>query len=232
MKTIGVIGGLSWESTAIYYRLLNERVRNRLGGLHSARLLVYSFDFAVIEAMQEAGNWHGASQVMIEAANSLRAGGAELLLIASNTMHKTVDAMEAAACLPVFHIADAVGAAVVAARCRRPAVLATAYTMEQDFYVGRLRERYALQPMVPDADDRKIVHRIIYEELCRGIIQIPSKAAYLDIVAKMRRQGADSVILGCTEICMLLSQADLDCPIFDTTRLHAEAAVDLALGDD
>lgn len=230
MKTIGVIGGLSWESTAIYYRLLNEQVRTRLGGLHSARLLVWSFDFAAIEALQAQGDWQGAADEMARAAHSLKAGGADLLLIASNTMHRMADAVEAAAGLPLLHIADATGAAIRAAGCRRPALLATAYTMEQDFYRGRLEERFGLEVLVPDTEDRAVVHQIIYAELCRGIVDPASKAAYLDVVARLRARGADAVILGCTEICMLLGPADLDCPVFDTTLLHAQAAADLALG--
>jgi aspartate racemase len=230
MKTIGVIGGLSWESTAIYYRLLNERVRARLGGLHSARLLVWSFDFAEIEALQAEGDWAGATRAMEAAARALAAGGADLLLIASNTMHKMADAAEAAAGRPLLHIADATGSAIRAAGCRRPALLATAYTMEQDFYLGRLREHHGLEAMVPDAADRRAVHRIIYDELCQGIVRPESKAVYLDVVARLRRTGADSIILGCTEICMLIGQDDLDCPVFDTTRLHAEGAADRAIG--
>ncbi|HEX2525976.1 MAG TPA: aspartate/glutamate racemase family protein [Geminicoccus sp.] len=229
MKTIGVIGGLSWESTAIYYRLLNEEVRARLGGLHSARLLVLSFDFAEIEALQAEEDWEKATRAMEQAAQGLVAGGAELMLIASNTMHKMADAVEAAAGIPLLHIADGTGRAVRAAGCRRPALLATGYTMEQDFYRGRLRTHHELDVLVPDAADRQIVHRIIYDELCQGIVRPESKQVYLDVVARLRVQGADSVILGCTEICMLLSQGDLDCPAFDTTALHARWAVDTAL---
>ncbi|WP_027134511.1 aspartate/glutamate racemase family protein [Geminicoccus roseus] len=230
MKMIGVIGGLSWESTAIYYRLLNERVRARLGGLHSARLLLWSFDFAEIEALQAEGNWAGATRAMEAAARALAAGGADLLLIASNTMHKMADQAAAASGLPVLHIADPTGQAIRAAGCRRPALLATAYTMEQDFYLGRLRERHGLDAMVPNEADRRQVHRIIYDELCQGIVRPQSKAAYLEVVRRLRADGADSIILGCTEICMLLGQDDLDCPVLDTTRLHAEHAADLAIG--
>jgi aspartate racemase len=231
MKTIGVIGGLSWESTAIYYRLLNERVRARLGGLHSARLLVWSFDFAEIEALQADGDWAAATRAMEAAARALAAGGADLLLIASNTMHKMADAAEAAAGRPLLHIADATADAIRAAGCRRPARLATAYTMEQDFYLGRLRARHGLEAMVPDAADRQAVHRIIYDELCQGIVRPESKAAYLEVVARLRRAGADSIILGCTEICMLIGQDDVDCPVFDTTKLHAEGAADRAIDE-
>ena len=228
MKTIGIIGGLSWESTAIYYRLLNEQVRARIGGLHSARLLMWSFDFAAIEAMQAAGDWAGAGAAMQDAAVRLKAGGADLLLIASNTMHKMFDEVEAVAGLPLVHIADATGAAITAAGCRRPGLLATAYTMEQSFYLGRLRERHHLDALVPNEPDRALVHRIIYDELCRGVVSAESKAVYLEIVARLRAAGADSVILGCTEVGMLLSQADLECPVFDTTVIHAQAAIEWA----
>ncbi|WP_191061784.1 aspartate/glutamate racemase family protein [Geminicoccus harenae] len=229
MRTIGVIGGLSWESSAVYYRLLNEAVRARRGGLASARLLLWSFDFAEIEAMQAEGNWEGATGAMCEAGTRLAAGGADLLLIASNTMHKMADAVAAASGLPLVHIADATGQAIRQTGCRRPALLATAYTMEQDFYRGRLAERFGLDVRVPEAADRQRVHRIIYDELCQGIVRPESKASYLEIIGRLRAAGADSVILGCTEICLLIGQADLDCPVFDTTGLHAEAAVALAL---
>ena len=231
LKMIGVIGGLSWESSAIYYRLLNEAVRERLGGLHSARLLLWSFDFAEIEALQAQGDWVGATRAMEQAATGLAAGGADLLLIASNTMHKMAEDVEAAAGLPVLHIADGTGRAIRAGGCRRPALLATAYTMEQDFYRGRLSRGHDLDVIVPDDADRRTVHGIIYDELCRGIVRPQSKAAYLDVVERLRAAGADSVILGCTEICMLLGQDDMDCPVFDTTRLHAQWAVEVAIGD-
>jgi aspartate racemase len=232
LKTIGVIGGLSWESTAIYYRLLNETVRSRLGGLHSAKLLVWSFDFAEIEAMQAEGNWVDATRNMEHATRGLVAGGAELLLIASNTMHKMADAVEAAAGVPLLHIADGTGRAIRAAGCQRPALLATGYTMEQDFYRGRLRSQHELEALVPEAADRQTVHRIIYDELCQGVVKPRSKQAYLEVVRRLRDRGADSVILGCTEICMLLQPEDLDCPVFDTTALHASWAIEVAMRAD
>ncbi len=229
MKTIGLIGGLSWESTAPYYRHLNEGVRERLGGLHSARIVLWSFDFAQLEALQAEGDWAAATRLMEDAARRLAGAGAELIVIASNTMHRMADEVEAAARLPLIHIADATGETVHAAGVRRPALLATRYTMEQDFYRGRLAARHGVEAMVPDARGRELVHRIIYEELCVGIVRPQSKAAYLEEIDCLRRQGADGVILGCTEVGLLLGPEDTDLPMFDTTRLHVEKALDVAL---
>ncbi|RWL79436.1 MAG: aspartate/glutamate racemase family protein [Mesorhizobium sp.] len=230
MKTLGLIGGMSWESTAIYYRLLNEIVRERLGGLHSAKLLLWSFDFAEIAERQHAGDWEGAGALLVEAARRLEAGGAEGLVICTNTMHKLADAVQAATSIPLIHIADATGHAVVAASVKRPALLATRFTMEQDFYKGRLTDKYGLEPVVPDQAGREMVHKVIYDELCQGIIRPDSKSAYLGEVGRLRRTDqVDSVIMGCTEITMLIGQGDFDIPVFDTTRIHAEAAVDFAL---
>ncbi|TPJ29005.1 aspartate/glutamate racemase family protein [Mesorhizobium sp. B2-7-2] len=230
MKTLGLIGGMSWESTAIYYRLLNEIVRERLGGLHSAKLLLWSFDFAEIAERQHAGDWEGAGVLLVEAARKLEAGGAEGLVICTNTMHKLADAVQSAISIPLIHIADATAHAVVDAGVKRPALLATRFTMEQDFYKGRLADKYGLQPIVPDQAGRDMVHRVIYDELCQGIIRPESKSAYLDEVGRMRRTDrVDGVIMGCTEITMLIGQGDFDVPVFDTTRIHAEAAVDFAL---
>ena len=229
MKTIGLIGGLSWESTAPYYRHLNEGVRERLGGLHSARIVLWSFDFAQVEALQAEGDWGAATRLMEDAARRLAGAGAELIVIASNTMHRMADEVEVAAGLPLIHIADATGLAVRAAGLRRPALLATRYTMEQDFYRGRLAARHGVEAMVPDERGRELVHRIIYEELCVGIVRPQSKAAYLEEIERLRRQGADGVILGCTEVGLLLGPEDTDLPMFDTTRLHVEKALDVAL---
>lgn len=230
MKTLGLIGGMSWESTAIYYRHLNEIVRERLGGLHSAKLLLWSFDFAEIAERQHAGDWQGAADLLIDAARKLEAGDAEGLLICTNTMHRMADEVQAAVSIPLIHIADATATAVKRAGVVRPALLATRFTMEQDFYKGRLAERHGLQAVVPDASGRDMVHHVIYEELCRGIVSEASKTAYVAEVRRMRRDdGIDSVIMGCTEITMLISQADFDIPVFDTTRIHAEAAVEFAL---
>ncbi|MER9403722.1 aspartate/glutamate racemase family protein [Mesorhizobium caraganae] len=230
MKTLGLLGGMSWESTAIYYRLLNEIVRERLGGLHSAKLLLHSFDFAEIAERQHHGDWDGAGVLLADAARKLEAGGAEGLLICTNTMHKLAGQVQAAVSIPLIHIADATAVAVKGADVRRPALLATRFTMEQDFYKGRLADKYGLEPMVPDQAGRDMVHRVIYDELCQGIISAPSKAAYLDEVNRLRRdEKIDGVIMGCTEITMLIGQGDFDIPVFDTTRIHAEAAVNFAL---
>ncbi|ESZ47052.1 aspartate/glutamate racemase family protein [Mesorhizobium sp. RSR565B] len=226
MKTLGLIGGMSWESTAIYYRLLNEIVRERLSGLHSAKLLLYSFDFAEIADRQHHGDWDSAGVLLADAARKLEAGGAEGLLICTNTMHKLADRVQAAVPIALIHIADATAVAVKGAGVKRPALLATRFTMEQDFYKGRLTEKYGLQPVVPDQAGRDMVHQVIYDELCRGIVSAASKAAYIDEVARLRRdEKIDGVIMGCTEITMLIGERDFDIPVFDTTRIHAEAAV-------
>lgn len=230
MRIIGLIGGLSWESTALYYRHLNELARERLGGLHSARVLLWSFDFAQVEALQAAGDWPGATRLMVEAARRLEAGGAGLLVIASNTMHRMADEVEAAVpALPLLHIADATADALLSAGARRPALLATRYTMEQAFYKGRLRDRHGIEALVPDEAGRELVHRVIYEELCRGVVREESRTACLRVIDDLRRRGADGVVLGCTEVAMLIGQPDTDLPVFDTTRLHCERALDAAL---
>ncbi|MDX8518983.1 aspartate/glutamate racemase family protein [Mesorhizobium dulcispinae] len=230
MKTLGLLGGMSWESTAIYYRLLNEIVRERLGGLHSAKLLLWSFDFAEIAERQHAGDWEGAGALLVEAARGLGAAGADGLVICTNTMHKLADDVQAAVSIPLIHIADATARAVVEAGVQRPALLATRFTMEQDFYKGRLADKYGLQPVVPDQAGRDMVHRVIYDELCQGVVNGDSKAAYVEEVGRMLRdEKIDGLIMGCTEITMLIAQDDFDIPVFDTTRIHAEAAIDFAL---
>jgi aspartate racemase len=228
VKTIGLIGGLSWESTAIYYRLLNEAVRRRFGGLHSAKLLLWSFDFAEIETLQASGDWRAATALMADAARRLERAGADCLVICSNTMHRMAPEVEAAVALPLIHIADATAAAVKASASRRPLLLATRYTMEQPFYKARLAQRHGVEAMVPDDADRETVHRIIYEELCQGLVRPESKAAYLEVVARGRAKGADGVIFGCTEVGMIIADGDFDIPVFDTTLLHAEAAIAFA----
>jgi aspartate racemase len=230
VRTLGLIGGLSWESTQIYYRVINEGVRARLGGLHSAQLLLWSFDFAEIEARQAAGDWAGATTAMADAARRLARAGAEGLLVCSNTMHRMADEVEAAAGLPLLHIADATAARLRASGAQRPGLLATRYTMEQAFYRGRLQERHGLDVLVPDEPGRTLVHDVIYDELCQGIVRAESKAAYRRIVADLRAQGADSLILGCTEVGMLIAQADVDLPVFDTTLIHGEEAVRFLIG--
>lgn len=229
MKTLGLIGGMSWESTAIYYRHLNEIARDRLGGLHSAKLLLWSFDFAEVAERQHAGDWDGASAMMTEAARRLEDGGAEALVICTNTMHKLAEAVEASVGIPLAHIADATAVRLKAAGVQRPALLATRFTMEEAFYTGRLRDRHGIDAVLPDECGRSLIHRIIYEELCRGVTSPESKVAYLDEIESLRRAGADGVILGCTEITMLIGAEDTDLPVFDTTRIHAEAAMEFAL---
>lgn len=231
MKTIGLLGGMSWESTAIYYRLLNELVRKRLGGLHSAKLVLVSVDFAEIAELQHAGDWTGAGRLLAEAARQLEAAGAECLVICTNTMHKLAGEIEAAVSIPLLHITDATAGAIRRSGAKRPALLATRFTMEQDFYRQRLADRYGIEALVPDEAGRAKVHGIIYDELCRGLVKPESKAVYLDEIARLRSGGADGVILGCTEITMLIGQPDFDVPVFDTTAIHAEAAIAFALDD-
>jgi aspartate racemase len=229
MKTLGLIGGMSWESSALYYRYLNERARERLGGLHSVRLLLWSFDFAEIEALQAAGDWDGATEEMVGAARRLERAGAEALVICTNTMHRMAAKVEAAVDVPLIHIADATAAAIQASPSRRPLLLATRYTMEQDFYAGRLRDRHGIDVVVPAAEERALVHRVIYDELCRGEIRPESKAAYLEIIESHRSRGADGVVLGCTEVGLLVGANDVELPVFDTTRIHVDRALAFAL---
>ncbi len=229
MKTIGLIGGMSWESTALYYRRINELVRQRRGGLHSAKLVLWSFDFDEIAALQAAGDWDGAGVRMVEAALSLKKAGADALVICTNTMHKMADTVEKEAGLPLLHIADATAMAIRAAQINTVGLLATRFTMEQEFYKGRLRENQQIETLIPDESGREAVHRIIYEELCKGVIKDDSKRQYLLIIESLIKQGAQAIVLGCTEIGMLIQQEDVSVPIFDTTSLHAQAAVDFAL---
>lgn len=229
MRVIGLIGGLSWESSIEYYRIINQTARDRLGGAHSARCLMWSFDFGEIEAMQHAGRWDLAEAAMADAARRLAAGGAAGLVICSNTMHRMADAVEAAGGLPLLHIADPTGEHIVAAGLSRVGLLGTAFTMEQDFYRGRLADRFGLEVLIPEAEDRAEVHRVIYEELVQGVVRESSRAAYRNVIARLVARGAQAVILGCTEIMLLVRAADSPVPLFDTTTLHARAAVDWAL---
>jgi aspartate racemase len=229
MQTIGLIGGMSWESTAVYYRLLNEQVRDRLGGLHSAEILMRSVDFDAIVSLQKQGRWGEASQILTDIARALEEGGAGCLLICTNTMHKLADEVEQAVSIPLLHIADVTAGAISAAGCKRPLLLATRYTMEQDFYVRRLRDGFALDPVIPDESDRAVIHDIIFDELCQGIVDNRSRQLYLDIIALGKSRGADSVILGCTEICLLVGPQHIDLPVFDSTALHAGAAVEFSM---
>jgi len=230
MKTLGLIGGMSWESTVPYYRTINQTVKERLGGLHSARLLLYSVDFAEIEKLQHAGDWDAAGEMLADAARSLKAGGAELLVICTNTMHKVARAVEAASGLPLLHIADATGEAIRAQGIERIGLLGTRFTMEQDFYRQRLIERHGLDVLVPDADERDLVHRVIYDELCQGVIREESRAQYRRVMAALVARGAQGIILGCTEIGLLVGEGDASVPQFDTAALHARAAALAALG--
>ncbi len=230
MKTIGLIGGMSWVSTAIYYRLINEAVRERLGGFHSAPIILWSVDFADIERMQVAGEWERAGDQLADASRRLERAGAEAILICANTMHKVADAVAGAVRIPLIHIADATAAEIKRQGMKHPLLLATGYTMEQDFYVGRLRREHGIDVRVPNAADRALVHKIIFEELVRDVVRPESKARYIEVVDRARRDGADAIIFGCTEIGMLLSPRDFDVACFDTAAIHATAAVDFAVG--
>jgi aspartate racemase len=229
MRRIGLLGGMSWESTAVYYRLVNELVAERLGGLHSADCLLRSVDFAEIELMQRGGDWDAAGARLGAEAAALQDAGAELLVLCTNTMHKVAGAITDAISIPFVHIADTTADAARAAGLSRVGLLATAYTMEQDFYVGRLRDRHGLDVLVPDAGDRALVHRVIYDELCVGVVRDDSRDEYRRVIGSLAAAGAEGILLGCTEIDLLISQADSPVPVFDTTRLHAERAVEVSL---
>ncbi len=229
MKTMGLIGGMSWESTLPYYREINERVRARLGGLHSARLVLYSVDFHDVERMQHAGQWHEAGELLAGAARAGAAAGAEVLVLCTTTMHKVAPQIEAAVDIPLLHIADATAAEIRKAGLARVGLLATGFTMEQDFYRARLRDRHGIDVIVPGAAERALVHRVIYDELCLGVIRDESRAAYRRVIDGLAGQGAQGIIFGCTEVGLLVSAADSPVPVFDTTASHAEAAVNFAL---
>jgi len=230
VKTIGLIGGMSWESSAQYYRLVNEAVRERLGGVRSARSLMLSVDFGEVEKLQHAGRWAELTDLMIDAARRLERGGADVLLICTNTMHRMADEVAASVSGPLLHIADPTAAAIKAAGHRRVGLLGTAFTMEQDFYKGRLADRHGLEVLIPDDTDRATVHRIIYEELVVGRVLPRSRAAYREVIARLVERGAEAIVLGCTEIMLLVRDEDSAVPLYDTTTLHARAAVDFALG--
>jgi len=229
MKTIGLIGGMSWVSTAIYYRLINEGVRDRLGGYHSGQIVLWSVDFAEIEQLQGSGEWGRAGDRLADAAKRLERAGADVILITANTMHKVADAVAASVRIPLIHIADATAAEIKRRGSKHPLLLATAYTMEQDFYVGRMRARHEIDLRVPTAPDRKAVHDIIFNELVHDVVKPSSKARFMDITDRERRAGADGIIFGCTEIGMLLSPGDFNVPCFDTAAIHAQAGIDFAL---
>ena len=229
MKTIGLLGGMSWESTLEYYRALNEGVREVLGGLHSAKIVLHSVDFAPIEALQHRGDWEGTARLLAEAAAGVEAAGADFLLICTNTMHRVAPRIEAAITIPLLHIADATAEVLAERGIGKVGLLGTAFTMEQAFYKGRLAEKHGLEVLVPDGGDRKIVHDVIYSELCLGKIREESRAEYLRIIRELKGRGAEAVILGCTEIGLLVGQGDTDVPLLDTTAIHARKAVEYAL---
>ena len=229
MKTIGLIGGMSWESSAEYYRVINQETNRRLGGVHSAQCLMWSFDFDAIKHLQHQGEWDKLAEAMKQAAIRLERGGADLLVICTNTMHRLADAVSSAVSLPLLHIADPTAGKIKAAGLQRIGLLGTAFTMEQDFYKGRLQQNHGLDVIVPEEDDRRVVHEVIYKELVLGQIRPESRQAYREIIARLIDHGAQGIILGCTEIMLLVSDEDSAVPLFDTTTIHAVAAVDEAL---
>lgn len=229
MKTIGLLGGMSWESTVHYYRAINEGIKEAIGGLHSAKIAMYSVDFEPIEKLQHEGDWEGTARILVEAALSIQAAGADFLVICTNTMHKVAPEIQNAIDIPLLHIADATADVLLGDKIKNVGLLGTAFTMEQGFYKGRLKEKYGIKVLIPDKTDREIVHKIIYDELCLGKIEPASKAEYVRIIGSLARRGAEAVILGCTEIGMLVSQKDTEVRLVDTTVIHAEKAVQLAI---
>jgi len=224
-----MIAGMSWESSSEYYRIVNTTMREALGGLHSAKCIMYSVDFAEIEALQTQGRWEDAARMMIDAARRVASGGADFIIICTNTMHKLADDVQREVQLPLLHIADATAAKIKAANIQTVALLGTRFTMEEDFYKGRLLRDYGLNVLIPDSEDRQRIHDVIFDELCVGRIERDSKQHYLDIMTRLQDRGAEGIILGCTEIGLLVQQADTSIPLFDTARIHAEAAVAYAL---
>lgn len=229
MKTIGLIGGMSWESSLEYYRIINECVKERLGGLHSAKILMYSFDFDEIEGLQHKGSWSELARLMVGAAVRLEGAGADCILLCTNTMHKAADDVQGKITIPLLHIADATAERIKEENLKRVGLLGTRFTMEEDFYRGRLVERHGLEVIVPGGADRAIVHEVIYRELCAGVISESSRQRFKGIIEGLASNGAEGVILGCTEIPLLLRREDVRLPLFDTTRIHAESAVEYAL---
>ncbi|BDR13754.1 aspartate/glutamate racemase family protein [Vibrio sp. STUT-A11] len=231
MKTVGMLGGMSWESTASYYKALNEGVKSRLGGLHSAKICLYSVDFDEIEKLQHQGKWSETALILAEAARSVERGGADFLMICTNTMHKVVPEIESQISIPILHIADATAESLVQDGVTKVGLLGTRFTMEQDFYKGRISEKFGIDVVVPTADEQTVVHDIIYQELCLGEIKSESRDRYLKIIANLHAQGAQAVILGCTEIALLVKQSDTSVPLYDTTEIHAAHGVEWALGN-
>ena len=232
MRTIGLIGGMSWESTQSYYQLLNQGVKESLGGLHSAQIVLVSLDFAEIARLQQQQDWPQMAEILIKAAKQVEAAGANYLLICTNTMHKLAEQVQAAISIPLLHIADAVGENLIQNNHKKVALLGTQFTMEQDFYKQRLADKFSIDVLVPAAQERAIIHNVIYNELCKGIIKSESKAAYLAIIDKLKQQGAEAVILGCTEIALLVQQADTSMPLLDSTTLHCEMALEHSLNEE
>ena len=229
MKTIGLLGGMSWESTTSYYRIINEKIKHRLGGLHSAQVVLYSLDFQDIEDLQHRGRWEEAADILVEGARRIESAGADFLLICTNTMHKVASRVESGVGIPLLHIADATGQRIIDQGFKKVALLGTRFTMEQAFYRGRLEERFDLEVLVPDEAERQLVHRVIYDELCLGSIQQTSREHFVGIIGGLAARGAEAVILGCTEIALLVDQKNSPVPLLDTTRIHAIGAVDEAL---
>ncbi len=232
MKTIGLIGGMSWESSLEYYRFINEAVKRKLGGLHSSKCILFSVDFAEIEELQAQGKWSEASVHMIRAAKSLERAGADFIVICTNTMHKLAEDIRSGVNIPLLHIADAAARPVRAAKFHTVGLLGTRYTMEEDFYKRRLVEKHGLKILIPDGEDHGKINQIIFDELCLGVVKPASRKYFLDVIGKLARAGAEGVILGCTEIELLVRPEDTHIPLFPTTRLHAEAAVDYALNGE
>ena len=231
MKTIGLLGGMSWESTVSYYEFVNEGVKNKLGGLHSAKVVLYSVDFDEIEKLQHSGDWEGTALILSDAAKKIQAGGADFLLICTNTMHKVADKIEASIDIPIVHIADATAESLVAGGIKKVGLLGTRFTMSEDFYKGRLKSGFGLEVLVPSEKDQDIVHSIIYSELCLGDVKDDSRKSVLGIIESLGRAGAEAVILGCTEIALLVQQKHTKMPLYDTTTIHAAKAVELAVSE-
>ena len=228
MKTIGLLGGMSWESTASYYKNINEGVKAQLGGLHSAKICLYSVDFAEIETLQHQGRWEDTAVILSNAAKNIEAGGADFILICTNTMHKVAEKIEQSLSIPLVHIADATAEQLVANGIKRVGLLGTQFTMEQGFYKNRISDKYGIEVIVPNSEDQSAVHNIIYSELCLGNIQETSRERYIQVIEKLHNQGAEAVILGCTEISLLVQQQHTNVPLYDTTLIHASKAVQLA----
>ncbi len=228
MKTIGMLGGMSWESTASYYQALNQEVKARLGGLHSAKICLYSVDFAEIEQLQHQGQWQQTAEILTDAAQKVEAGGADFLLICTNTMHKVADEIQSGISIPILHIADATAEALLADGCTKVGLLGTGFTMQEAFYKQRLKDKFCIEVLVPEETEQEQVHHIIYQELCQGEIREESRQVYLGVIDQLAEKGAEAIILGCTEIALLVQQNHTQVPLYDTTALHAAKAVELA----